>query len=65
MLLLTDTWCSYDLPIDGLQIWIHVPFDRVDKTTNQKRPMLRVIIEKKSMVNLVRLLDELDFLCAS
>ncbi|KAJ3519224.1 hypothetical protein NM688_g9332 [Phlebia brevispora] len=35
-------------------IWIHVPFDRVDKATGQKKPTLQVVIEKKSMINLVQ-----------
>ncbi|KAI0776370.1 Bestrophin, RFP-TM, chloride channel-domain-containing protein [Irpex lacteus] len=35
-------------------IWIHVPFDRVNKATGEKRPHLEVVIEKKSMINLVQ-----------
>ncbi|GJE86689.1 Bestrophin, RFP-TM, chloride channel-domain-containing protein [Phanerochaete sordida] len=35
-------------------IWIHVPFDRVDKATGEKKPHLQVVIEKKSMINLVQ-----------
>ncbi|KIP01661.1 hypothetical protein PHLGIDRAFT_340523 [Phlebiopsis gigantea 11061_1 CR5-6] len=35
-------------------IWIHVPFERTDKATGQKKPTLEVVIEKKSMVNLVQ-----------
>ncbi|TFK91914.1 UPF0187-domain-containing protein [Polyporus arcularius HHB13444] len=35
-------------------IWVHVPFDRVDKKTGQPKSKLEVIIEKKSMVNLVQ-----------
>ena len=39
----------------SFQIWIHVPFERTDKATGQKKPTLEVVIEKKSMVNLVRI----------
>ena len=35
------------------QIWIHVPFERVDKATGKSKPLLEVVIEKKSMINLV------------
>jgi len=35
-------------------IWIHVPFDRTDKTTGEVRSTLHMMIEKKSMVNLVQ-----------
>ncbi|KAI0076497.1 UPF0187-domain-containing protein [Panus rudis PR-1116 ss-1] len=35
-------------------IWIHVPFERTDKTTGEKKPMLEVMIEKKTMVNLIQ-----------
>ncbi|KAI0088809.1 UPF0187-domain-containing protein [Irpex rosettiformis] len=35
-------------------IWIHVPFERVNKATGEKRPHLEVVIEKKSMINLVQ-----------
>ncbi|CAL1709226.1 unnamed protein product [Somion occarium] len=35
-------------------IWLHVPFDRVDKATGNKKPMLEVMIEKKSMINLIQ-----------
>lgn len=37
----------------AFQIWIHVPMDRVNKATNQPKPLLQVVIEKKSMINLV------------
>ena len=36
------------------QIWIHVPFERVDKKTGQTKSTLEMVIEKKSMVNLVQ-----------
>lgn len=35
-------------------IWIHVPFERTDKATGEKKPHLQVVIEKKSMINLVQ-----------
>ncbi|KAI0353376.1 UPF0187-domain-containing protein [Trametes cingulata] len=35
-------------------IWVHVPFERVDKKTGQQKSVLEVSIEKKSMVNLVQ-----------
>ncbi|OSD07776.1 UPF0187-domain-containing protein [Trametes coccinea BRFM310] len=35
-------------------IWVHVPFERVDKQTKQQKSVLEVTIEKKSMVNLVQ-----------
>ncbi|KIP06316.1 hypothetical protein PHLGIDRAFT_107168 [Phlebiopsis gigantea 11061_1 CR5-6] len=35
-------------------IWIHVPFERVDKETGKQKPALEVVIEKKSMINLVQ-----------
>ncbi|KAI0684547.1 UPF0187-domain-containing protein [Cytidiella melzeri] len=35
-------------------IWIVVPFDRVNKATGEKKPHLEVVIEKKSMINLVQ-----------
>ncbi|KAI0691844.1 UPF0187-domain-containing protein [Cytidiella melzeri] len=35
-------------------IWIVVPFDRVDKATGEKKSHLEVVIEKKSMINLVQ-----------
>ncbi|KAI0367174.1 UPF0187-domain-containing protein [Pilatotrama ljubarskyi] len=35
-------------------IWVHVPFERVDKKTGQQKSILEVSIEKKSMVNLVQ-----------
>ncbi|TBU24104.1 Bestrophin, RFP-TM, chloride channel-domain-containing protein [Dichomitus squalens] len=35
-------------------IWIHVPFERIDKKTGQRRSNLEVVIEKKSMINLVQ-----------
>ncbi|GJE93964.1 Bestrophin, RFP-TM, chloride channel-domain-containing protein [Phanerochaete sordida] len=35
-------------------IWIHVPFERVDKDTGEKKPYLQVVIEKKSMISLVQ-----------
>jgi ion channel-forming bestrophin family protein len=31
-----------------------VPFERVNKTTGEKRPHLEVVIEKKTMINLVQ-----------
>lgn len=37
----------------AFQIWIHVPTERVNKATNQPKPLLQVVIEKKSMINLV------------
>lgn len=36
------------------QIWIHVPFERKDKETGEAKPILRVVLDKKSMINLVR-----------
>ena len=36
------------------QIWIHIPFQRVDKDKN-KMTTVQSVIEKKTMVNLVRL----------
>ncbi len=36
------------------QIWIHVPFERVDKRTGQQKSVLEITIEKKSMINLVQ-----------
>ncbi|KAL1938826.1 hypothetical protein VTO73DRAFT_11206 [Trametes versicolor] len=38
----------------ALLIWVHVPFERVDKKTGAVKSMLEVSIEKKSMVNLVQ-----------
>ena len=38
----------------NLQIWIHVPFERTDKKTGQQKSTLEIVIEKKSMVNLVQ-----------
>lgn len=38
----------------NLQIWIHVPFERIDKKTGQQKSTLEIVIEKKSMVNLVQ-----------
>ncbi|KAI0337625.1 UPF0187-domain-containing protein [Trametopsis cervina] len=35
-------------------IWIQVPFERTNKATGQKKPHLEVVIEKKSMINLVQ-----------
>lgn len=35
-------------------IWIHVPFERTDKVTGEVRTTLHMMIEKKSMVNLVQ-----------
>ncbi|PSR71403.1 hypothetical protein PHLCEN_2v12670 [Hermanssonia centrifuga] len=35
-------------------IWIHVPFDRVDKASGMKKATLPIVIEKKSMINLVQ-----------
>jgi len=35
-------------------IWIHVPFERADKATGKAKPHLEVVIEKKSMINLVQ-----------
>ena len=32
---------------------MHVPFERVDKKTNEPKSRLEIAIEKKSMVNLV------------
>lgn len=37
-----------------LQIWIHVPSEREDKVTKEKKPLLESVIEKKSIINLVR-----------
>ena len=37
-----------------MQIWLHVPSERVDKKTGQVRTKLAIAIEKKSMVNLVQ-----------
>ena len=37
-----------------MKIWVHVPFERIDKKTNESIPTLQTIIEKKSMVNLVQ-----------
>ena len=31
-----------------------MPFERINKTTGEKRPHLEVVIEKKSMINLVQ-----------
>ena len=38
----------------NLQIWIHVPFERTDKKTGERKSTLEIVIEKKSMVNLVQ-----------
>ena len=38
----------------NLQIWIHVPFERIDKKTGQQKSTLEIVIEKKSMINLVQ-----------
>ncbi|CAL1715235.1 unnamed protein product [Somion occarium] len=35
-------------------IWIHVPFERDDNATEGKNTMLEVMIEKKSMINLIQ-----------
>ncbi|THH28925.1 hypothetical protein EUX98_g5262 [Antrodiella citrinella] len=35
-------------------IWIHAPFERVDKKTNQQVSHLKIIIEKKTMINLIQ-----------
>ena len=36
------------------KIWVHVPFERVDKKTGKAKTTLEITIEKKSMVNLVQ-----------
>ena len=41
------------MPWRLVQIWVHVPTHRTDKKTGEKISTLHVIIEKKSMVNLV------------
>jgi putative membrane protein len=41
------------VPTYILQIWIHVPFNREDKVTKEKKPVLECVIEKKSIINLV------------
>ena len=38
----------------GVQIWIHVPFERTNKKTGQQKSVLEITIEKKSMINLVQ-----------
>ncbi|KAI0634951.1 UPF0187-domain-containing protein [Trametes polyzona] len=38
----------------ALLIWVHVPFERVDKKTGEQKSILEISIEKKSMVNLVQ-----------
>ncbi|KAH8083315.1 Bestrophin, RFP-TM, chloride channel-domain-containing protein [Cristinia sonorae] len=35
-------------------IWIHAPFERVDKKTNQPLTHVRIVIEKKTMINLIQ-----------
>ncbi|KAI0646104.1 UPF0187-domain-containing protein [Trametes meyenii] len=35
-------------------IWVHVPFERMDKKTGEQKSILEISIEKKSMVNLVQ-----------
>lgn len=35
-------------------IWIHVPFERTNKDTKEKMSHLQVVIEKKSMINLIQ-----------
>ncbi|KAI0330090.1 UPF0187-domain-containing protein [Cubamyces sp. BRFM 1775] len=35
-------------------IWVHVPFQRIDKATGQQKSVLEISIEKKSMVNIVQ-----------
>lgn len=35
-------------------IWIHVPFERMNKKTGQQKSVLEITIEKKSMINLVQ-----------
>lgn len=46
--------CHRELTPSLYQIWIHVPSDRTDKNTGEKKPILQVVLEKKSMINLVR-----------
>lgn len=41
-----------------IKIWIHVPFQQVDKATGEPKPLLKIMIEKRSMINLVQLLLE-------
>lgn len=36
-----------------IQIWIHVPDERMDKAGNKTKSLLECTIEKKSMVNLI------------
>ncbi|KAI0795469.1 Bestrophin, RFP-TM, chloride channel-domain-containing protein [Abortiporus biennis] len=47
-------WTSISIASRNLAtvIWIHVPFDRIDKATGEKKSKLHVVIEKKSMINL-------------
>ncbi len=35
------------------QIWLHVPFERINKKTGEPMSTLEITIEKKTMVNLV------------
>lgn len=37
-----------------LQIWIHVPNERLDKGQNKVQTTLESVIEKKTMINLVQ-----------
>ncbi|KAH9941269.1 Bestrophin, RFP-TM, chloride channel-domain-containing protein [Epithele typhae] len=49
-------WTTISLASRNLAqiIWIHVPFDRTDKKTGQPKSQLEIVIEKKSMVNLIQ-----------
>jgi putative membrane protein len=38
----------------GMNIWLHVPNQRVDKVTKEKLPVVEAVIEKKSIINLVQ-----------
>jgi predicted membrane chloride channel (bestrophin family) len=38
----------------AMNIWVHVPHERVDKVTKEKVPTIKVVVEKKSMINLVQ-----------
>lgn len=38
----------------AMMLWIHVPAYREDKVTNEKKPLLESVIEKRTVINLVQ-----------
>lgn len=48
------SFLSIDPSLTNPKIWIHVSNDRIDRSTSTQIPHVEIVIEKKSMINLIQ-----------